>query len=191
MFGLCSIDGCQKPALTRGWCKMHYCRWLRHNDPHKSKYPERGETNSFIEHALSCETDECIEWPFGRDRDGYGSIQIAKKSLRVMRIVCEKTHGRCPSPKHQVAHSCGNQPCINKRHLRWATGVENEADKLKHGTRHCGESITFSKLSECDVRNIRAEYAKGDISTVALARFFNVSHSNISTIVLRKSWAHI
>lgn len=29
----CSIEGCEKPAKTRGWCDMHYSRWKRHGDP--------------------------------------------------------------------------------------------------------------------------------------------------------------
>jgi hypothetical protein len=30
---LCSIDGCQNPSFTRGWCSKHYSRWQRHGDP--------------------------------------------------------------------------------------------------------------------------------------------------------------
>lgn len=29
----CSIDGCDAPARTRGWCTRHYYRWKRHGDP--------------------------------------------------------------------------------------------------------------------------------------------------------------
>lgn len=28
----CSIDGCEKPVLGRGWCNMHYSRWRRNGD---------------------------------------------------------------------------------------------------------------------------------------------------------------
>lgn len=29
----CSVDDCDKPHHSRGWCKRHYVRWLRHGDP--------------------------------------------------------------------------------------------------------------------------------------------------------------
>lgn len=29
----CSVEGCEKPTVTRGWCQMHYVRWRRHGDP--------------------------------------------------------------------------------------------------------------------------------------------------------------
>lgn len=30
---VCSIETCNKPAATRGWCDMHYSRWKRYRDP--------------------------------------------------------------------------------------------------------------------------------------------------------------
>lgn len=27
--GTCSVDGCGKPVLARGWCSQHYARWYR------------------------------------------------------------------------------------------------------------------------------------------------------------------
>lgn len=30
---LCSVDGCDLPARTRGWCVKHYTRWRNHGDP--------------------------------------------------------------------------------------------------------------------------------------------------------------
>lgn len=29
----CSIDGCNNPAKTRGWCGKHWSRWYTHGDP--------------------------------------------------------------------------------------------------------------------------------------------------------------
>lgn len=29
----CTIDGCQRLSIARGWCSPHYQRWLRHGDP--------------------------------------------------------------------------------------------------------------------------------------------------------------
>ena len=26
---LCSVDGCPRPVLQRGWCRMHWERWFR------------------------------------------------------------------------------------------------------------------------------------------------------------------
>lgn len=34
MYGTtCSIEGCDKLHFSRGWCKAHHSRWVRHGDP--------------------------------------------------------------------------------------------------------------------------------------------------------------
>lgn len=43
----CTIEGCHRPPYARGWCGMHYKRWLR------SGSPIRGERPS------SCAVDAC------------------------------------------------------------------------------------------------------------------------------------
>lgn len=48
----CSIDGCAKNELARGWCSTHYSRWQRHGSPaaevrHRS--PAYGEAMCSVE----------------------------------------------------------------------------------------------------------------------------------------------
>lgn len=33
----CSIQGCEKPVLGRGWCSRHYWRWQNYGDPERLK----------------------------------------------------------------------------------------------------------------------------------------------------------
>lgn len=30
---VCSVEDCERRAVCRGWCSMHYQRWHRHGDP--------------------------------------------------------------------------------------------------------------------------------------------------------------
>jgi hypothetical protein len=36
----CSVDGCDDPSETRGWCEKHYQRWRIHGDPTTFLYSE-------------------------------------------------------------------------------------------------------------------------------------------------------
>jgi hypothetical protein len=36
----CSVDGCDRPAFTRGWCRSHYLRWRAKGDPGPATFRE-------------------------------------------------------------------------------------------------------------------------------------------------------
>lgn len=184
----CSIKNCVRSSHGHGWCNMHHQRWLRHGDP---LFSSRGGTTEFLARALATETDACIVWPYYKNEGGYAKMKSARKVTFISRLVCKNAYGRPPSSKHEAAHSCGNPPCINKRHLRWATPRENQADRVAHGTTNRGTRNGNAKLNECDVLNIRNEYAKGGISYEALGKFFAVSKNVISCAVRRKTWPHV
>lgn len=40
---MCSVDGCEEKAKTRGWCPRHYMRWRRNGDPTKARVRVRPE----------------------------------------------------------------------------------------------------------------------------------------------------
>lgn len=179
---ICSIQNCCKPRSIRGWCNVHYKRWLSHGDPLAGRTPN-GEMFSFLETAFVFQSDDCLLWPYGKNEKGYGRLHIGGKLRRAHRVVCETVHGAPPTETHEAAHGCGVRSCVNPRHLRWARPVENQSDVTRHGTR------TQTRLTEGQVRDIIAAY--GVVSGPQLAKQFGVSQTTISDIHRQKTWRHL
>lgn len=77
--------------------------------------------------------------------------------------------------------------------LEWVTHQENCAHAYMAGRYPKGEDQGLSKLCEEDIVSIRSRYTPRCKSNgaSALAREYGVDKSNISCIVLRKTWRHI
>lgn len=101
-------------------------------------------------------------------------------------IVCETFHGPRPDGM-EVAHLNGQRTDVRANNLQWKSRVENEADKLAHGTGLQGERHHQHKLTEDQVRAIRASAA----GSCALARTYPVEPSTIRAIRRRETWRHI
>lgn len=131
---ICSVDGCGDFAYGHGWCSNHYQRWKRHSSPTAGRVTP-GHPAAYIEKALAIPTNECLVWPFARNRGGYGVLSNPSGSEIVSRIVCEMVNGPAPEPsdEYDAAHSCDNPPCFNPRHLRWATREENMQEAAAKG----------------------------------------------------------
>lgn len=186
---VCSIEGCDAPYLARGWCTAHYKRWKRHGDP-LGGGTSRGAPREWIANAISIETDECIEWPFGR-KGGYGFLNDGDGgTITASRLVCLEVYGDPPSPHLEAAHSCGNRGCCNKRHLRWATYAENNADKKLHGTHLEGEGHPCSRFTEKEVIAMRRAYASGD-TYASIAHRYDADISHIRHIVIGDIWKSV
>jgi len=61
--------------------------------------------------------------------------------------MCILAHGEPPFAEAQAAHNCGNPWCVSPRHLRWATGADNQADKEFHDTLPFGERHWNAKVT--------------------------------------------
>lgn len=190
---VCSIPECDKSAYERGLCSAHYSRLVRHGSPTAGGPVRRpaGSAGRFIETALLHKGDECLLWPFIRNKRGYAMLWTATGKVPVCRIVCERRHGLPPTPKHEAAHSCGNGHlgCVAPSHLRWATHAENEVDKIVHGTVLMGESSPASKLTEVQVREIRA--LMGVLSQSKIAVKYGVSRGTVHQIHHRQVWRSV
>jgi len=101
---------------------------------------------------------------------------------------------RGPRPRGmQGCHNDDNRDHNWLSNLRWDTPSANNLDRVRHGGHdpRPGEASNLSKLTELQVREIRARHAAGGTSYLTLAREYGVSRANIGLIVLRKTWNHI
>lgn len=185
---LCSIPGCDKPVSSLGMCSAHLGRFRRHGDPLAGR-TFHGEPEKFYQESLAYEGDDCLLWPFWLSQDGYGRWYTRGRKRFVSRLICEEVYGPPPSPQHETAHSCVNRACINPRHLRWATHVENCADKFEHGTAPLGEKHANAKLTDSQVRAIKALGPHDGHRQVA--ERYGVSRDNIYKIRTGRAWAWI
>lgn len=188
----CKIEGCGKPIHARGWCDIHYRRWMSHGDPFGGR-TFIGEPERFYREAvLTCERgpdDPCLIWPYNQNGAGYARMTLDGEECLVSRLACKDVHGEPPTAKHEAAHSCGkgHLRCVTRGHLSWKTQVGNSADKLIHGTHNRGERHGIAKLTETDVREIRS--LKGRLPQQAIAAKFGVARSNVSLIQSGKRWS--
>ena len=174
-------------ATTRGWCELHYSRWRQHGNPHTCLRTSRGKPMRWLRDHVAYPYDDCLTWPFSKFKDGYG--QAYRKSASC--IMCCLAHGEPPTPRHEAAHSCGNGRlgCVNPRHLRWATKLENESDKIAHNTLLTGERCAWAKLTDDNIREIRT--LSGTIVQQEIAAKFNVHQSTINKILRGRWWRHV
>jgi hypothetical protein len=185
----CMVSGCSGDAVSKGLCKRHWHKQRRYGHPGGGASWRRGESLAWLLGHVSHEGDECLVWPFTRSKSGYGVIYIDGRQRPAHREVCERAHGPAPSKRHQAAHSCGrgHEGCVNKRHLRWATPAENQADRVMHGTHSRGTANIRALLTEAQVVDIRNRLAGGS-TQAALARDFGVHLSTIHLIKTGRNW---
>lgn len=142
-----------------------------------------GKALAFVEFALTQATDECILWPFTKNRGGYPNVG---HGTPVNRVICERTYGPPPERAH-AAHSCHVKLCVNPSHLRWASPHENARDNVARGVQVRGERVGRAKLTAAEVEAIRAstEHYK------ALAQRYGISTGYLYALRRRENWRHL
>jgi len=120
-----------------------------------------------------------------------GYIQIAQghDPRYVHHLVLAAFRGPRPAGAHS-RHINGNRADNRLSNLRWGTRAQNEADKVRHGLSNRGKRNGQAKLTEAQVRAIRAATGPRGIVT-KLAIKYGIAHSAISLIRSGKNWGHL
>lgn len=121
-----------------------------------------------------------------------GKIRTASRLESAPRVSYRLFKGEIPTGLF-VCHRCDTPLCVNPNHLWLGTGAENSADMVAKGrnrtmgTSRRGALNTRAKLTEDDVRDIRANQAPAS----ALAAQYGVSRGAIRDIKTGRNWAHV
>lgn len=191
----CTIEGCTALAVCRTWCNPHYLRFVKYGDPlHPITRDNQvggknfGKAKAFFLEALAYTEDDCLTWPFGKNKSGYGLFNWKGMHGIASRFICEETHGPAPDGLYYAAHDCGNGHlgCVNPRHIRWKTPAENVADQISHGTRLEGEKAPWAKLTHQQVVEILS--FRGKLIAREVAAKYGVSDRHIACIWRGEKW---
>lgn len=152
------------------------------------------------------ELGPCHVWTAYRSKKGYGQVGFQGRVCIAHRVAFFIAHGRWPQPN--ACHHCDNRACVNPDHLFEGTNADNTADMdskgrrvVIRGTRHGrrtkphrtarGERNGLAKLTEQDVRDIRANYALCQVTMKDLGARYGVGKAAVHEIIHRRTWAHI
>jgi hypothetical protein len=139
-------------------------------------------------------TESCWEWTGPVNQYGYGRLNSNKAHKLAHRFAWEITHGPVPDVDIGrglfVCHHCDNRKCVNPDHLFLGTIQDNNYDRVAKGRWVSGEESGMSKLTNNDIRKIRKMRSRG-LSQQKIADAFGVNQTNVSSILLGKTWAHV
>lgn len=187
----CSVEGCDKPAHARGLCKsLHYTRWCRdkQNAESKQAYKLTAQEN-FLRYPLRVE-GECYVWTEARDKKGYGRVGGYQEGTQFTHRMAMSVHlGRPLDEDEYVLHTCDNPPCNRIEHLYIGTQQKNIIDATIRDRVAFGERHWNRKLTEGEVREIRA--LEGTMTQKAIAEKFGIHSNSVRDIQKRRTWRRV
>lgn len=142
--------------------------------------------------AITANPDKCWNWQERAvGRGGYGKIGWgigARTTKLAHHVAWFLTHDKWPDDC--LLHFCDNVKCVNPKHLREGSRIDNAKDRDARQRTLYGEKHPSATLTEQEVIAIRLAYVNGK-RIIDLARQYHRSHGCIDSIVKKRAWKHI
>jgi len=178
----CGTTLCVNPSHLVAGTQADYERWSPENTA--ARFWDR----------VSQHGDGCWEWTGHRQEGGlpYGQTTYKNAPMTAHRLSWTLTNGPIP-PGMLVLHHCDNPPCCRPSHHFLGTHAENSADMVSKGrqARNRGTAAGGARMTAAVVREMRARYDAGGVSTHQLAREFGFSAMPVWRCVTRRSYQDV
>ena len=126
----CSIEGCHREKIKRGWCNTHYQRWRNHGDPSVRLKARNNTPEEAFEYFTTPEPNTgCLLWTGSGMNNGYGSLGVNGRTTAAHRYAWERARGPIPEGM-EVNHRCWTRACVNVEHLDLATRSQNQTYRM-------------------------------------------------------------
>lgn len=120
---------------ARGWCNVHYRRWLRTGDPLLVKVIHGDVEARFWSKVDKNGPRGCWLWTGCLNDDGYGLLGIGGTRNRLAhRWSYERHVGPIPAGL-ELDHKCRVRSCVNHAHLEPVTRDENQRRGATNGNK--------------------------------------------------------
>lgn len=179
----CSIEQCDRRHYARGLCERHYKK--RELLGLSRLAPNKDVESRFWKNVDRRGDDECWPWKTAESRHGYGNLWVGDRVRKGTHVSLFLATGKWPT--QDVLHSCDYPPCVNPKHLREGTHLENMREAIERGRFPELQGANFAKLTKDQVAVIRHRSRAGE-SVRSLAFEFNVSKQTVWRIRENMTW---
>ena len=156
----CSVSGCPKPAIARGWCNLHYRRFRRHGDVLATVEPRlawKGSPEARFWAKVNKDgpvplnrpdLGPCWLWTAGLGGNGYGRFRANKRMTYAHRFAYELLVGPVPEGA-ELDHLCRVRHCTRYDHLEPVPHQVNSArgnsGKQERERTHCPQGHPYDE----------------------------------------------
>jgi hypothetical protein len=189
----CAFDGCERDAVSKGYCDKHYRRLLKRGDvnDHGSRKVDDGNAVERFHQKYEIDKSGCWLWTGGIRPNSKGvpyprHWNDDRKSIGAHRFSFELVRGAIPKGMY-VCHKCDTPLCVNPDHLFVGTHHDNMRDMVQKKRSFTGRGE--NKKGRAKLTNQQADQIKKmDISHQKLASIFGVSAATIGRIKSGESY---
>jgi hypothetical protein len=175
--------------------KTRSCGCIKENsifDFNFSSLTEKDKDRFWSKVAITANPNKCWEWNGTKSHNGYGHLNIRYSCVRAHRMSYFIENNIDPLDK-AVLHTCDNRKCVNPKHLKIGSALDNIRDCINKGRFRTlrGSEMWNSKLNESQVLEIRNIYSKRELTINELVRKYSVSYTLIWRILKGQVWKSV